>query len=60
MWNFSVSGYRLLFRWLDARRGLPVDNALVTALRDLVGRIAELIDLFDRADQVLVRALAHP
>jgi hypothetical protein len=57
VWNFSVSGYRLLFRWLDARQGLPVDHALVTALRDLVGRIAELIDLFARADQLLVRAL---
>jgi predicted helicase len=57
VWGFSVSGYRLLFRWLDARQGLPVDHALVTALRDLVGRIAELIDLFARADQLLERAL---
>jgi hypothetical protein len=57
VWEFSVSGYRLLYRWLDARQGLPVDHALVTALRDLVGRIAELIDLFARADQLLVRAL---
>ena len=57
VWEFSVSGYRLLFRWLDARQGLPVDHALVTALRDLVGRIAELIDLFARADQLLERAL---
>ncbi len=58
VWEFSVSGYRLLFRWLDARQGLPVDHALVTALRDLVGRIAELIDLFARADQLLERALS--
>ncbi|MGO9774413.1 MAG: type ISP restriction/modification enzyme [Roseiarcus sp.] len=57
VWDFSVSGYRLLFRWLDARQGLPVDHALITALRDLVGRIAELIDLFARADQLLERAL---
>jgi len=57
VWNFSVSGYRLLFRWLDARQGLPVDHALVTALRDLVGRIAELIDLFAHADQLLECAL---
>jgi hypothetical protein len=27
------------------------------SLRDLVGRIAELVDLFDRADQFLERAL---
>ena len=53
VWNFSVSGDRLLFRWLDARQGLPVDHALITALRDVVGRIAELIDLFARADHLL-------
>jgi N-6 DNA Methylase len=52
-----VSGYRLLYRWLDARQGLAVDHTLVTSLRDVVGRIAELIDLFARADTVLERAL---
>jgi hypothetical protein len=57
VWNFSVSGYRLLSRWLAARQGLPVDHALITALRDVVGRIAELIDLFARADHLLERAL---
>lgn len=57
VWNLGVSGYRLLFRWLDARQGLPVDHALITSMRDVVGRIAELIDLFARADQVLERAL---
>jgi hypothetical protein len=57
VWNFSVSGYRPLFRWLDALQGLAVDHALMTAFRDVVGRISELIDLFGRADQVLARAL---
>jgi len=57
VWAFSVSGYRLLYRWLDAREGLPVDHALVTAFRDVVGRIAELIDLFARADHLLGHAL---
>ena len=57
IWRFHVSGYRLLPRWLDARQGQPVDAALIQSLRDLAGRIAELIDLFDRADTVLVRAL---
>jgi hypothetical protein len=57
VWNFEVSGYRLLFRWLDARKGLPVDHAMITGMRDVVGRIAELIDLFAQADQVLERAL---
>lgn len=57
VWDFSVSGYRVLPRWLEARRGLPVDHALVTELRDITGRIAELIDLFVESDTVLERTL---
>jgi len=53
VWNFSVSGYRLVPRWLEARVGLPADLALVRELRDICGRIAELIDLFAQADMVL-------
>jgi predicted helicase len=53
VWEFSVSGYRLLPRWLEARVGLPADLALVRELRDIGGRIAELIDLFGQADIVL-------
>lgn len=58
IWTFSVSGYRLLPRWLAARKGQPVDHALIVAMRDVAGRIAELIDLFGRADRVLQQALA--
>ena len=57
MWNFSVSGYRLVPRWLEARVGLPADLALVRELRDICGRIAELIDLFAEADIVLEATL---
>lgn len=57
IWSFSVSGYRLLSRWLDARKGLGADHALITQMRDVVGRIAELIDLFARADRLLVQIL---
>ncbi len=57
IWSFSVSNYRVLPRWLEARKGLTPDHAFVTELRDLVGRIGELIDLFDRADHVLSQAL---
>lgn len=53
IWEFSVSGYRLVPRWLEARVGLPADLTLVRELRDICGRIAELIDLFDDADIVL-------
>jgi hypothetical protein len=57
VWNFSVSGYRLAPRWLEARIGLRADLALVRELRDICGRLAELIDLFVRADIVLENAL---
>ena len=57
IWDFSVSGYRLLPRWLAARQGLAVDHALISAMRDVVGRIANLIDLFARADTLLIQIL---
>lgn len=57
IWQFAVSGYRLLPRWLAARAGQPVDRAFIKQVRDIAGRIAELIDLFDRADKVLEEAL---
>lgn len=57
VWDFSVSGYRLVPRWLEARIGLPADLALVRELRDICGRIAELIDLFAEADVVLEATL---
>lgn len=57
IWQFAVSGYRLLPRWLGARAGQAVDRAFMKSLRDVAGRIAELIDLFDRADIVLIDAL---
>jgi hypothetical protein len=57
VWDFSVSGYRLLPRWIEARIGLQPDLALVEELRDICGRIAELIDLFTQADIVLEATL---
>jgi hypothetical protein len=57
VWNFSVSGYRVLPRWLEARVGQPADHEFVRAFRDICGRIAELIELFVQADTVLSAAL---
>jgi hypothetical protein len=57
VWDFAVSGYRVLPRWLEARVGLPADLSLLRELRDICGRIAELIDLFAEADIVLAAAL---
>jgi hypothetical protein len=59
IWQFSVSGYRLLPRWLGARAGQEVDRTFIRSVRDIAGRIAELIDLFDRADIVLAEALVE-
>lgn len=59
IWQFAVSGYRLLPRWLGARAGQTVDRAFMKSMRDVAGRIAELIDLFDRADIVLGDALVE-
>jgi hypothetical protein len=57
VWSFSVSGYRVLPRWIESRVGLPADFALVGELRDVCSRIAELIDRFAEADIVLEAAL---
>jgi hypothetical protein len=57
VWGFAVSGYRVVPRWLEARIGLSADLALVRELRDICGRVAELIDLFAEADIVLEASL---
>jgi hypothetical protein len=53
VWNFTISGYPVLSKWLDGRVGMIADLGLVRELRDICGRIAELIDLFTEADTVL-------
>lgn len=60
VWSFAVSGYRVLPRWLAAREGLEIGDKFVPELRDVAGRIAELIDLFDEADSILKRTLEDP
>jgi hypothetical protein len=57
VWGFAVSGYRVVPRWLEGRRGLPCDLELVTSFRDLCARVAELLDLFAAADMVLEATL---
>ena len=60
VWDFAVSGYRVLPRWLAAREGAKVDGAFTREVRDIVGRIGELIDLFGRADSLLTSAVDSP
>lgn len=59
VWDFSVSGYRVLPRWLAAREGVEVDDAFRKEFVDIVGRITELIHRFDEADLVLEATLNH-
>lgn len=58
IWSFAVSGYRVLPRWIEGRKGLPVTLELMRELRDIAARIAELIHWFDAADLVLDAVLA--
>ncbi len=58
VWSFAVSGYRVLPRWIEGRKGLPADLAFIRELRDVAARIAELIHRFDEADLVLNDTLA--
>lgn len=57
VWDFSVSGYRVVPRWLEARAGLPADVGFVREFRDVCARVAELLDLFRDADIVLNETL---
>ena len=47
----------MLPRWIEGRRGLPANRALLREFRDVAGRIAELIHWFHRADLVLEAVL---
>ena len=59
-WEFSVSGYRVLQKWLAAREGQIVDAALQRQILDLFWHVDELLNWFDAADPVLAAAVAHP
>lgn len=56
-WNFSVSGYPVLHRWLRARNGQQVDAALQREILDVTARIEELLHRFSEADPLLERAI---
>ena len=57
VWKFAVSGYRVLKRWADARKGLPGPEYW-PKFRDVAARINELLHRFDEADLVLEQVLA--
>jgi len=45
-WQFSISGYQVLYRWLRARNGDAIDAALQRSILDTIGRIEESLHLF--------------
>lgn len=57
VWTFAVSGYRVLPKWLTAREGQELDLPKIQEIRDIAGRIHELLHWFDQADLVLEAAL---
>ncbi|MGV3511264.1 MAG: type ISP restriction/modification enzyme [Novosphingobium sp.] len=57
VWQFSISGYRVLPRWIEGRKGLSVE-ACWPELRDVAARIHELIHWFGEADLALEATLA--
>lgn len=60
LWEFEVSGYPVLRRWLEGRKNQVVDLALFDAFRDVCARLAELADLYGRADTILADAIDAP
>ena len=56
VWEFAVSGYRVLKRWADARQGLD-GPTYWPQFRDVAARIHELLHWFDQADLVLAEVL---
>lgn len=61
VWQFNVSGYPLLYKWLKARSGEPMHGErgaeLLQEALDVAWRIEELLALFDQADGVLANVL---
>ena len=64
VWDFAVSGYPVLHRWLRARNGEPLTGAagatLLRAALDVAWRIEELLYRCDQAGRVLTQALDAP
>ena len=60
VWDFAVSGYPVLDRWLRARRGQALDATMHRSVLELVARVGQLLYLFDEADALLEAALEAP
>lgn len=60
VWDFAVSGYRVLPRWINARaqEAVEIGPRFIPELQDVAQRIAELLFLFGEADRTLEATLA--
>ena len=60
VWEFTISGYPVLYKWLSARRGQPLNATMHRSILGLVARLSHLMYLFDDADALLEEALEAP
>ena len=60
VWEFTISGYPVLYNWLSARRGQPLNATMHRGILGLVARLSHLMYLFDDADALLEEALEAP
>ena len=60
VWEFTISGYPVLYKWLSARRGQPLNATMHRSILGLVARLNHLMYLFDDADALLEEALEAP
>ena len=59
-WEFTISGYPVLYKWLNARRGQPLNATMHRSILGLVARLSHLMHLFDDADALLEGGLRGP
>lgn len=56
-WSLSVSGYPIIYKWLEHRKGRILDRDFYRDLLDVIARTEALCHLYDKADKLLVDAL---
>ena len=60
MWTYEVSGYRVLPRWLEARKGLTLAPEEIRELLAVTFALRKTIELGPRLDEALERILERP
>lgn len=60
VWDFAISGFSVLYQWMNARRGQALNATMHRNILELVARINQLLYLFDEADVLMEAALEAP